>query len=190
MLAALILLAAGWLAYRPGAEKSAGHFTVSSAGSITLIPGQASTESVISPAGKDLQFASCASAQPAEDDWRRRALEAEQRAERATTTLRAELLPHLAQWLKQKLVRALFWQRAHLLETQRTGASQIAELEKRLAAIAPKLQEQITRSEAAFPSGRRSGHPLRKKFKPGTLPTTAAARRSETKVSTLRSAGK
>jgi len=144
----LILLAAGWMAYRPRAEKSAGHSPVSSAGSITLIPGQTSTELVISPGGKDLQFASSASAQPAEDDWRRRALEAEERAERATTTLRAELLPHLAQWCKQKLVRALFWQRAHLLETQHTGALQIAELEKRLAAIAPKLQEQIIRSES------------------------------------------
>src|SRR5262249_43626975 len=90
---------------------------------------------------------SSAAAPPTEDHWRRRALAAEQRAERATLSLRKNVLPHLTLWLKEKFVHALFWQRKHLLETQRTGASQIAELEKRLAAIAPKLQEQITRTE-------------------------------------------
>ncbi len=55
--------------------------------------------------------------------------------------LREKLLPHLARWLANKLVRGLITQRGHLLATQQEAAWKLAELERRLESIDAPWQE-------------------------------------------------
>ena len=75
---------------------------------------------------------------------RQRALAAEQRADRATTIIRSGLIPHLGQWLKQKLVRKLVTDRARLLETQEAATLKAAAVEERLARIEQQIQRQTS----------------------------------------------
>ena len=70
------------------------------------------------------------------------ALTAEQRAERANAVIRKGLIPHLSQWLKQKLVRKLITDRAQLLETQQAAAHKVMAVEERLARIEQQIQRQ------------------------------------------------
>lgn len=87
------------------------------------------------------------SSPPAAEAWQQQALAAEQRAAQATQAVRAGLIPHLAQFLKQKLVRGLIFQRAHLLEAQKQAAADMAELEERLARIHAPLQDRLNAYE-------------------------------------------
>lgn len=73
---------------------------------------------------------------------RRRALAAEQRAERANAVIRAGLIPHLGHWLKQKLVRRLILDRTRLLATQDAAARKAMAVEQRLARIELQVQQQ------------------------------------------------
>jgi hypothetical protein len=73
---------------------------------------------------------------------RQRALTAEQRAERANAMIRKGLIPHLSQWLKQKLVRKLIADRAQLLETQQAVAHKVMAVEERLSRIEQQIQRQ------------------------------------------------
>jgi len=73
---------------------------------------------------------------------RQRALAAEERAERATAALRHGLLPHLSQWLKQKLLRRLIADRTQLMETQQAATLKAMSVEARLARIELQIQEQ------------------------------------------------
>jgi hypothetical protein len=73
---------------------------------------------------------------------RRRALAAEERADRATAALRTGLLHHMSRWLKQKLVRKLFADRAQLLEAQRAATERVMTVEERLARIELQIQQQ------------------------------------------------
>jgi hypothetical protein len=73
---------------------------------------------------------------------RQRALAAEQRADRAQAVIRDGLLPHLRQWLKQKLVRKLISDRAQLLETQQAAAHKVRAVEERLSRIERQIQRQ------------------------------------------------
>jgi hypothetical protein len=75
--------------------------------------------------------------------WERRALMAEQRAQRAHAVLRAGLLPHLAHLLKTTLVRGLISQRSSLLNAQLMAAAEMAELERRLDELQAPLQERM-----------------------------------------------
>ncbi len=77
------------------------------------------------------------------DGWQQRALEAEQRAQRATDAVRDGLLPHLAEVLKTRLVQGLVSQRADLLEAQQRAAAEVAELERRLDQVHAPLQERM-----------------------------------------------
>jgi hypothetical protein len=77
------------------------------------------------------------------DAWQERALQAERRADQAATVVRAGLLPHLAGWLKSKLVRGLLWQRRQLLDVQRQAAQDVEELERRLARVQAPLAERL-----------------------------------------------
>ena len=77
---------------------------------------------------------------------RRRALAAEQQAERANAAIRNGLIPHLRQWLKQKLVRKLIVDRAQLLETQQAAAHKAMAVEERLA----RIEQQIQRQNAGY----------------------------------------
>ena len=73
---------------------------------------------------------------------RQRALAAEQRAECATAVIRSGLIPHLSQWLKQKLVRRLITDREQLLGTQQAATLKALGVEERLARIEQQIQRQ------------------------------------------------
>ena len=73
----------------------------------------------------------------------KRAAAAEQRARQATDLVREGLVPHLAHLMKNRLFRGVASQRAHLLLTQQAGASQVAELEQRLAKIQSQMQNRF-----------------------------------------------
>jgi hypothetical protein len=75
--------------------------------------------------------------------WRQRALTAEQQAQQARAALRAGVLPHLADWLKQRFVRRLVTERRRMLEAQKSAASELAELEQRLDDLHAPLQERL-----------------------------------------------
>ena len=76
-------------------------------------------------------------------EWKQRALSAEKRAEQASAVVRAGLLPHLAQWLKHKLVSKLMADRTHLLSTQEKAALELAQLEQRLARVQAPLEQRL-----------------------------------------------
>jgi len=61
--------------------------------------------------------------------------------------LRAGLWPHLADWLKNKLVQGLLFQRRHLLEAQDLAARQAAEFDQRLEQVHFEMQERIHQYE-------------------------------------------
>jgi hypothetical protein len=84
-------------------------------------------------------------AEPGADNaaWRARALTAEQRAAQASAVVRAGLMPHLAQWLKQAFTRRLVSERAHLLTTTEQAAAAVAELEKRLQQLHAPVEERL-----------------------------------------------
>jgi len=77
---------------------------------------------------------------------RQRALAAEQRAERATAVIRSGLIPHLSQWLKQKLVRKLITDREQLLGAQQAATLKALRVEERLA----RIEQQIQRQNSAY----------------------------------------
>ena len=56
--------------------------------------------------------------------------------------IRKGLIPHLSQWLKQKLVRKLIADRAQLLETQQAAAHKVMGVEERLSRIEQQVQRQ------------------------------------------------
>ena len=74
--------------------------------------------------------------------WQQRALDAEERAERAQAMVRRGVLPHLRRWLKQKLVRKLASDRARLLEAQETATRKALNVDERLNRIELQLQQQ------------------------------------------------
>ena len=70
-------------------------------------------------------------------------MHAERRAAQANAVMRAGLLPHLALWLKSKLLRGLISERSHLLKIQQMAEEELAELDKRLAELQAPLQERL-----------------------------------------------
>ena len=79
----------------------------------------------------------------ANDEWRRRALEAEARAEQAQAALKASLSPQLAQSLKEAVVQGLAAQRNELLQAQQSAASEIAQLVHRLDELKAPMQDRL-----------------------------------------------
>lgn len=79
--------------------------------------------------------------------WRKRALRAEQRADRATALLRSELTPHLAAMMKDRLVLTLLSQRARLLQHNQVNTERVAALNHRLTALRFQLQKQTVAYE-------------------------------------------
>jgi hypothetical protein len=84
----------------------------------------------------------------ANDEWRRRALEAEARAEQAQAALKTGLAPQLAQSLKEAVVQGLAAQRAELLKAQQSAALEISELVRRLDELKVPMQERLHSYEA------------------------------------------
>ncbi len=66
------------------------------------------------------------------NDWQQRALEAERRAERATSLVRAELVAHLAKNLSSDLVKELVAQRKDLLDGHQMASAEMDALAERL----------------------------------------------------------
>jgi hypothetical protein len=75
--------------------------------------------------------------------WRRRALQAEQRADRAASVIRAGLIPHLAQTMRDRVFSALLSQRTTLIQTQESSTEQVGELEQRLAVAQSQFEGRI-----------------------------------------------
>ena len=76
-------------------------------------------------------------------EWRRRALEAEARAEQAQAALKASLAPQLAESLKEAVVQGLAAQRYELLKAQQGAAQEISELVRRLDELKVPIQERL-----------------------------------------------
>ena len=68
----------------------------------------------------------------APEHWQKRALAAEARAEQATSMVRAGLLPQIARFLTNDLVKKLVFQRAELLASQNQAADEVEDLAGRL----------------------------------------------------------
>ena len=78
-----------------------------------------------------------------EGQWRRRALEAEQRAARAKVLAQSNLTPHLAQQLKDNVVQQLAEQMDDMIAVQAVVSEQMSTLEERLERIHAPLQERL-----------------------------------------------
>jgi hypothetical protein len=83
-----------------------------------------------------------------EEEWRRRALDAEARAEQAQAALKASLAPQLAESLKEAVVQGLAAQRSELLKAQQSAALEISELVHRLDELKAPIQERLLSYEA------------------------------------------
>jgi hypothetical protein len=79
-------------------------------------------------------------------EWKRRAIAAEQRADRANAVIKAGLLPQLSQWLRNKLVNRLVSDRAELLEAQQVVTLKALAVDERLS----RLEIQIQRHTLAY----------------------------------------
>jgi hypothetical protein len=75
--------------------------------------------------------------------WQQRALAAEQCAERAHAAIRAGVLPHLADGLKQKFIQGLVSERSQMLDAQKSATTELGELERRLEDLHAPLQERL-----------------------------------------------
>jgi len=96
-----------------------------------IYPADGASASLERPAGMD------------QADWQQRALSAERRAAQSAEVIRTGLLPHLAFWLKTKLVRGLMSERSHLLRIQQMAERELVELDKRLAQLQAPLEERL-----------------------------------------------
>ncbi len=75
--------------------------------------------------------------------WQERALDAQQRADRATACAQSALAPHLARLMKDQLVWTLIAQRRHLVSTHESSADMIAEMERRLEQIQVDFESRV-----------------------------------------------
>jgi hypothetical protein len=80
--------------------------------------------------------------------WRKRAFDAERRADQAQAAARAGLAPHLAQMLKETVVQELAMQRRELLKAQEEAALEIAAMIRRFDSVQAPLQERLHSYEA------------------------------------------
>jgi len=74
---------------------------------------------------------------------RKRAFDAERRAEQAQAAARASLAPHLAQVLKETVVQELATQRRELLKVQEEAAMDIAAMIRRLDSVQTPMRERL-----------------------------------------------
>jgi hypothetical protein len=74
---------------------------------------------------------------------RKRAFDAERRAEQAQAAARASLAPHLAQVLKETVIQELATQRRELLKAQEEAALEIGAMIRRLDSVQAPMQERL-----------------------------------------------
>jgi len=156
--AAVVIIVAAWVVARrkrarlprgPGLlplDAESGPFAPSS---YTVIVGTASGTEPASPRAATpsmlrpiIQIESSETTHTQAEMLQRRALAAEERAERATAALRTGLIHHMSRWLKQKLVRKLVADRGQLLEGQRAATEKARTVEERLARVEHQMQRQ------------------------------------------------
>ena len=77
------------------------------------------------------------------EDWKQRALTAEMRANNQAMLLREQLMPELAEFVKQSLVQGLAAQRDALLTMQQQAMQSLIEMESRLGALQAPMQDRI-----------------------------------------------
>jgi 7TM-HD extracellular len=75
------------------------------------------------------------------EEWRRRAIAAEQRAQQATAIVRAGMLSHLARYLSTELVKKLIAQRSDLIDGQQQAAERVEALAGRLENLEMPVRE-------------------------------------------------
>lgn len=80
-------------------------------------------------------------------EWRRRAEQAERRADRAAGALRAGMLPQLSQWLKSAFTRQLVSDREQLIEAQRLAAQKMLVVDERLTKVEHQIQQRTREYE-------------------------------------------
>ena len=113
--------------------------TVARAPIVINVPGVFKVPSVYSSPG----VVSVPTVNAADDEWRRRALAAEVRAEQAQAALKASLAPQLAESLKEAVVQGLAAQRSELLKAQQNAALEISELVHRLDELKAPMQDRL-----------------------------------------------
>lgn len=93
----------------------------------------------------DVSFALARAGDVAWDDgvWRERALAAEDRAQKATAILRANLLPHMARWMMKEMMQRLLSQRTEILTSQQQAEREVAELADRLELLHAPLEDRL-----------------------------------------------
>lgn len=93
----------------------------------------------------DVSFALALAGDVAWDDaaWRERALAAEDRAQKATAMLRANLLPHMARWMMKEMMQRLLSQRTEILTSQQQAEREVAELADRLELLHAPLEDRL-----------------------------------------------
>jgi hypothetical protein len=97
-------------------------------------------EHIVVPVGmEDGEIPSCDHA--THEEWRRRAIAAEQRAHQATALVRSGMLAQLSKYLSTELVKKLISQRGDLIEGQRRAAERVEELAGRLENLEPPPPE-------------------------------------------------
>ena len=82
------------------------------------------------------------------DMWRKRAFDAERRADQAQAAARASLAPHLALVLRETVVQELATQRRELLKAQEEATLEIAAMISRFDSVQAPLQERLRSYEA------------------------------------------
>ena len=80
--------------------------------------------------------------------WRKRAFDAERRADQAQAAARASLAPHLALVLRETVVQELATQRRELLKAQEEATLEIAAMIRRFDSVQAPLQERLRSYEA------------------------------------------
>src|SRR5262249_41049892 len=74
--------------------------------------------------------------------WEQRAMVAEHRAKHAEEVLRQGLLPHLSQWMREKLFRKLLVDRTQLLAAQEEATRKVMAVDARLNKLEAQIQQQ------------------------------------------------
>jgi hypothetical protein len=92
---------------------------------------------------RDLLTAPASTALSTEENWRQRALLAEQRVQKVQAEVRSGLMRQLADWMSSKLTRKLASQRDRLMDAHQKAAQEMAELESRLEKVQAPLQERL-----------------------------------------------
>jgi len=77
------------------------------------------------------------------EDWRKRALAAEARADKATALLRTNMVPHMARWMMSEFMRKVTLQRRAVLTDQQKAEREVAELTERLEHVHAPLEERL-----------------------------------------------